>query len=155
MKEIVEHTLTTIKDGIFALCAIISIFLSPISGLLVTVGVFIFFDMIFAIYVVKKTQGWKGFSSTRLQDSLYKMVGYSGCILLSFLMDKYILDGSLWHINFLIAKIACIFAIYIEVKSIDETSMKLGNRSLWVVIDEVFKKAKDLKRKGENIIDKE
>jgi hypothetical protein len=36
--------------------------------------------------------------------------------------------------------------IYIEIKSLDETSMKLGNKSVWVILKEMTGKLKELKK---------
>jgi hypothetical protein len=36
--------------------------------------------------------------------------------------------------------------LYIEIKSIDETSQKLGNKSFYFIIKSIISKAKDLKK---------
>ena len=66
-------------------------------------------------------------------------------ILLAYLIDTHLLEGKLFDIKNLISKIITFVWIYIEIKSIDETSMKLGNRSFWVILKEVVRKTKDLK----------
>jgi hypothetical protein len=45
--------------------------------------------------------------------------------------------------------------LYIEIKSVDETSMKLGNRSFWVIIKEFLDKLKSLKADVNDVIDSE
>jgi hypothetical protein len=67
-------------------------------------------------------------------------------ILFAFLIDKYIFDGKVLDISNLISKIVTFIWLYIEIKSIDETSMKLGNKSLWVLFKDLISKAKDLKK---------
>ena len=44
------------------------------------------------------------------------------------------------------SKVVTIFWIYIEVKSIDETSQKLGNKSFYFTIKNLHTKLKDLKK---------
>lgn len=67
-------------------------------------------------------------------------------ILLAYLIDTHLLEGKLFDIKNLISKIITFVWIYIEIKSIDETSMKLGNRSFWVILKELISKTKDLKK---------
>jgi hypothetical protein len=67
-------------------------------------------------------------------------------ITLAFLVDTHIFDGSILGIKILICKALTLMFIYIELKSIDESSMKLGNKSLWVLIKELFNKGKELKK---------
>ena len=67
-------------------------------------------------------------------------------IVFSFLIDKYIFEGKILDISYLISKIITFLWLYIEIKSIDETSMKLGNRSLWVILKEIINKGKSLKK---------
>lgn len=75
-------------------------------------------------------------------------------ILLAYLIDTHIMEGKLFSIPNLISKTVTFVWLYIEVKSIDETSIKLGNRSFWVILKEVIGKTKDIK-KDINEIDKE
>ena len=67
-------------------------------------------------------------------------------ILLAYLIDTHLLEGKLFDIKNLISKIVTFVWIYIEIKSIDETSMKLGNKSFWVILKELISKTKDLKK---------
>ena len=69
-----------------------------------------------------------------------------GTILFAFLIDSHIFEGKILDINHLISKVITFVLLYIEIKSIDETSMKLGNKSLWVLLKELISKTKDLKK---------
>lgn len=64
---------------------------------------------------------------------------------MSFLINKYILPETLFGIQFLIPKITTALWCYIEIKSIDESSMKIGNKSFWVLIKEMINKLKGIK----------
>ena len=122
------------------------IFITPILGLLALISFAVLFDTIFAIYVSIKLKGINSFKSTKLFNIVVKTFFYMGSIIFAFMIDKYILEGKLFDIPFLISKVLTFVWVYIEVKSIDETSMKLGNRSLWVIVKEIISKGKDLKK---------
>ena len=122
------------------------IFITPILGLLALISFAVLFDTIFAIYVSIKQKGINSFKSNKLFNLPVKTFFYMGSIIFAFMIDNYILEGKLFDIPFLISKVLTFVWIYIEVKSIDETSIKLGNRSLWVIIKEIISKGKDLKK---------
>lgn len=122
------------------------VFITPIKGLMCLISFAVAFDTIFAIYVSIKQKGIKSFRSTKLFNIVVKTFFYMGGILFAYLIDNYIFEGKLLDINFLISKIVTFVWLYIEIKSIDETSMKLGNKSLWVIFKELVSKAKDLKK---------
>ena len=122
------------------------VFITPIKGLLFLISFAVGFDTAFAIYVAIKQNGISAFKSTKLFNIVIKTFFYMGSILFGFLIDKHILDEKLFDISFLISKTITVVWLYIEIKSIDETSMKLGNRSLWVIFKEMISKAKDLKK---------
>jgi hypothetical protein len=121
------------------------VFISPIKGLIYLISFAVAFDTIFAIYVNVKLKGLKSFRSTKLFNIVVKSFFYMGSIVFAFLIDKFMFEGKLFEIPNLISKIITFVWVYIEVKSIDETSMKYGNKSLWVLFKELISKAKDLK----------
>lgn len=53
----------------------------------------------------------------------------------------------------LLAKIMTAFWIYIEIKSLDESNMKLGNKSFWVLFKEFIEKLKSIKKDLNEIIE--
>ena len=122
------------------------VFITPIKGLMCLIFFAVAFDTLFAIYVSIKQKGIKSFKSTKLFNIVVKTFFYMGGILFGYLIDNYIFEGKLLDINFLISKIVTFVWLYIEIKSIDETSMKFGNKSLWVIFKELVSKAKDLKK---------
>lgn len=121
------------------------VFITPIKGMLLLVSFAVSFDTLFAIYVSVKLKGISSFKSTKLFNIVVKTFFYMSTIILAFLIDKYIFEGKILDISYLISKIITFVWLYIEIKSIDETSMKLGNKSLWVLFKELISKAKDLK----------
>jgi phage-related holin len=93
-----------------------------------------------------KLKGWRSFSSTKLFNIVVKTFFYMSTILLAYLIDQHIIEGSIFNVKNIISKTITFVWIYIEIKSIDETSMKLGNKSFWVILKELISKTKDLKK---------
>jgi hypothetical protein len=122
------------------------VFTTPIKGLFFLILFAVIFDTVFAIYTNVKIGGWNSFKSTKLFNIVVKTFFYLGSILFAFLVDKHILDGKLFDIPNILSKTITFVWVYIEIKSIDETSMKLGNKSFWVILKELIKKTKDLKK---------
>ena len=122
------------------------IFITPIYGLLSIITFAVVFDTLFAIYVSIKLNGIKSFRSTKLFNVVVKTFFYMGSIIFAFMIDKYMFEGKILDIPYLISKVITFVWLYIEIKSIDETSMKLGNRSLWVIVKEIINKGKSFKK---------
>jgi len=132
-----------LKTAIFALAT----FLTPIKGLLILTGLSVFLDTIFAIYVTIKLNGWSSYQSTKLFNIVVKTFFYFGSIILGYFIDTHIIENNnLFGVNLLISKVVTLFWLYIEVKSIDETSQKLGNKKFYETIKNLLKKLKDLKQ---------
>jgi hypothetical protein len=149
-KSIILHYLFVAKENIAILFGIIFAFLAPISGMLMTVGFFILADTIYKIRSVVKKEGWNGYRSTHLFNIVPKTFFYLGGVILGYLVDFFIVAVPIWGIPLLITKIVCVFWIYIEVKSIDETSVDNGNKSMWTILKELINKGKDLKKDLKN-----
>jgi hypothetical protein len=122
------------------------LFVTPINGLLILISTAVFLDTFFAIYMNVKLKGWRAFSSTKLFNIVVKTFFYMGTIVLAYLIDIHIVEGSVFNVKNIISKTITFVWIYIEIKSIDETSMKLGNKSFWVILKELISKTKDLKK---------
>ena len=117
---------------------------------------FISFDTVFGIYAAVKKGGWKAFTSNKLFNVVIKSFFYLMCIILAFCVDSFLLDGeTIMGIKLFFAKsITCLF-LYIELKSIDETSVKLGNRSIWVIMKEMLGKLKSIKKDLNEVVSKD
>ncbi len=130
---------------------IIGTFLAPISGILYTLLFFTLLDTIFGIYRVIKMEGVKSLKSTKLFNVVVKLFFYLGATIGMFFIDKFILNGTkIMNIEFILTKAMAVSFIYIEVKSMDETSVKLGNRSIWVIFSEMIRKFKKIKKDIKN-----
>ena len=106
--------------------------------------------MFSAIYVSVRLRGIKSFRSALLRKGLSaKVFLYLGSVILAYMIDMYIMNGSTFGIAHLLSKGLTSIWVYSEVKSLDENSMKLGNRSFFIIVKEFFKKitgySKDIK----------
>lgn len=126
--------------------ATIITFFSPIIGMILTLLCFIGADTLIGIYCTIKLHGIKSFRSTKLFNSVVKTFFYIGAVMSMYAVDVFILGGTLMGMKHALSKIFCVFFMYIEFKSIDETSMKLGNRSVWVIFKEMINRLQRLKK---------
>lgn len=131
---------------ITALLTTMSIFLLPIKGLLLTMILFVLVDTGFAIYATIKLKGINSYKSTSFFNIVIKSFFYEVTIIMAYFIDIHILDGALMAIPFFLTKAMTCVWLYNEIKSCDETSMKLGNRSIWVIVKELIDKLKSLKK---------
>jgi len=127
-------------------------FLSPIYGIIFLLSLAVMTDTIFAIYATIKLNGIKSFQSNKLFNLAIKTFFYMGSLLLAFTIDTFIVSSNtMFGIELLFSKVIAILWIYIEVKSIDETSIKLGNKPLLSIIREMINVFKSLKKDIGNI----
>ena len=138
------------KNFIIGLLISFFTFFAPIKGIIILVSLFVGLDTIMGIYSSIKTPNgldWNNFKSHKLFNLAVKTFFYLSTIVLSFLVDKFLLGGINlgFNIPFIITKLMAFVWIYIEVKSIDEKSQKLGNRSIWVILKELVARIKKIK----------
>lgn len=125
---------------------IIGTFIAPIQSLILMLISFILLDTFVGIYVSVKMNGWKSFSSNKLFNIVVKSFFYVISVVLVLMIDKFVFGGKLFGISYLLSKGMSIFWTYIEVKSLDEHSQRLGNRSFWELVKELVKKVMSVKK---------
>ena len=135
--------LTNIKESFLALCMIFMTFIAPIQGMVLLVIMAIAADTTFGIYNAIKN---KEYQSDKLFNVVVKTFFYSFSILFAFIVSKVIFEGELFGVKYLSVKLVTAFWIYIEMKSIDETSQKLGNKPFVEIVRSLMKKAKEFKK---------
>lgn len=129
-------------------------FFVPIKGLLLLLITFVTIDTITAVYVSVKKKGWNSFRSALLRKGMTaKIFLYLGTVILAYMVDMLIFNGVLFGISHLLSKGLAGVWLYSEVKSMDENSMKLGNRSFFVILSEFFKKITGYKEEIKKIIE--
>ena len=129
-------------------------FFIPIQGILLLLIGVVSIDTIMAIYVSIKLRGFKTFKSALLRKGMTaKIFLYLGTVMLAFSVDSFIMGGSLFGIQYLLAKGLASVWIFGELKSMDENSMKLGNRSFAIILKEFFKKVTGYKDDIKKIVE--
>lgn len=123
-----------------------SVFLLPIKGLLLTMILFITADTLLAVYATIKLKGIQSYKSTKFFNVVVKSFFYLGSIIMAYFIDLNILTGLLMGIPLFLSKAVTCVWIYNEIKSCDETSIKLGNKSVWVLVKELIDRMKSLKK---------
>lgn len=139
------HTLLKMKSYLLALFLSAFAIVLPLKPFVFTIILFVLADTILAIYTCIKLHGIKSFKSTKLFNLPVKIFFYSGSILLSYFIDRHIFEGQVLGITLLLTKASTMLCTYIEIKSMDETSMKLGNKSFWILLRELVGKIKKIK----------
>lgn len=130
----------------------ILIFLSPIQGVLIAVGIAIFADTYFGIKVALKEGTYttkslrKGFAS--------KTLSYQISIISFYIIDYFLLNEWMMakmDIEYALTKLLGVLFIVFEASSINEKSAKLYKKSFYERIKETFKNIKSVKSEIENI----
>jgi hypothetical protein len=148
------HAFSNMKEFItIGLLSLLTI-LTPIKPFVICITLFVAADTIFALVGNIKAYGIKAIKSNKLFNLVIKTFFYCGSIILLFLIDKHIFEGSIMGVKLLLTKTVTLLWCYIEIKSLDETSMKFfGNKSIWVLLKELFAKGKEIKKDLGEIID--
>jgi hypothetical protein len=121
-------------------------FLSPVTGLVIIMIGFILLDTAAGIYVSVKLGGWKSFQSDKLFNLSVKSFFYCFSIILAYLIDMFIFGGKLQGVDFLLSKLMTVAWVFIEIKSLDEKSIKIGNKPFIVIIRNFIKYIKEFKK---------
>lgn len=135
-----------IAEKIMVILFAIFTVLTPIHGMVMLIFLFVLLDTITGIYVVVKKEGWTKFNSHKLFNIVPKLFLYTITIIMSFAIDEIIFKNGIMDIKDVFAKTITMVWIYIEVKSINENSQKLGNKSFWLIIKDILFKIKDIKK---------
>ena len=134
------------EKHITSFTATLLIFIAPIWGLVSIIFIVVFLDTFAGVYSSIKLNGLESIRSNKLFNMAIKLFFYLSTILLAYVMDVYIFDTTLLGIKDFSSKAVTIFWVLIELKSIDETSIKLGNKPVLDVIKNIITKAKGLKK---------
>lgn len=94
----------------------------------------IILDTCFGIWRSVQKSGWKSIRSRRLSHTISKTLLYSGAIVFTFLLEKYVVADILAHfisINLLLTKAFTTFCVYTEIKSINESYFSVTGVNVW------------------------
>lgn len=121
----------------------------PIQGILISVGMAIILDTFTGVFKAVKLNGWQSIKSRTLSQIVSKLLLYEVCILLLFVIDKFILNEFIikWlGINYMFTKICAILLIFVELVSIKENIEASYNISIWKLLKNLFLRAKEIKK---------
>jgi hypothetical protein len=138
----------------YLLSSLILLFV-PIYGILIAVGSAIALDTFTGIFKSVKLNGWKSVRSRKLSHIVSKMLLYEICVLLLFLIDKFILNEFIFKwlsIDFMFTKICAILLIFIELVSIKENIEEAYNIKLWDMLKKAFLRAKEVKEDVDDLM---
>ena len=119
----------------------------PIYGLLVAVGTAIVLDTFTGIFKSIKLNGWKSVRSRKLSNIVSKMMLYEICILLLFVMDKFVLNEFIKHafgFEFMFTKICAILLMFIELVSVKENIEEAFKVDIWKMLKNILSRAKEI-----------
>ena len=119
----------------------------PIYGLLVAVGTAIILDTFTGVFKSIKLNGWKSIRSRTLSNIISKMMLYEICILLLFIMDKFVLNEFVKHafgFEFMFTKICAILLMFIELVSVKENIEEAFKIDIWKMLKKVLSRAKEI-----------
>jgi hypothetical protein len=136
-----------IQESLALILGTLLVFIQPVVGLFFLTLLFMLVDTFYAVYAVRKLEGWSKVTSRRGGDIFVKGRIYGSSILVSHMIDVFILKDSLFFgIPPIAAKATTFVILFIEGKSIDETRMKLGKKSFFVMLREWINKGKRFKQ---------
>jgi len=141
-----QNIILSLKTHCLSILTVFLTFISPIYGLFLIVGIAVILDTTFGIYKTLKLEGYKGIESNKLFNIAVKTFFYMGSMLLGYVVSIYITEGILFGIDFFVPKFLCVLWTSIECKSMDETNIKLGNKSIIEHIKKMIKGFKNFKK---------
>jgi len=112
------------KIGVYCghILALLLSFITPIAGVLVAVGAFIFLDTIIGIWKAKKIK--QKVTSRRLSDVVNKMLVYQLTVITFFILGHFVVNDivkGFFDIDYAMTKLVAVILISIEFFSIDES----------------------------------
>ncbi len=120
-------------------------FFLPISGILILIAFAIFVDTTTGIWKSIKLK--KKVTSRGLSQIISKIMLYEVCVLLFYMMDKFILSdiiSQFFSIDLLTTKILALTLCSIEVVSINENIKSIRGVDLWTSLKLLFRRAKEV-----------
>lgn len=121
-----KHTTLTIFASLFTI-------LSPVQPMVLVAILAIFIDTIFGVWRSVKQGGWSSFKSRRLSDTIGKSLLYSGGIVFTFLIEKFIAGDIIAHfiaVELIMTKFVAFFCVVVEVKSINESYESVTGKNI-------------------------
>ena len=120
--------------------------LAPVQPMVLVAIIAIFIDTIFGVWRSVKKNGWTSFKSRRLSDILGKAALYSGGIVFTFLIERFIAGDIIAHfiaVELIMTKFVAFFCVIVEVKSINESYESVTGRNILAAMRKFVTRSKE------------
>lgn len=120
--------------------------IAPVFPMIYIAILAILIDTGFGVWRSVKKGGWKAIKSRRLSHVISKSLLYSGSILFTFLIEKYIAADLIAHfisIDLIMTKIIAFFCVIVEIKSINESYESVTGKNVLKSLREFITRAKE------------
>ena len=134
------------KQTTLAIFASLFTVLAPVQPLVLVAILAIFIDTIFGVWRSVKKNGWTSFKSRRLSDTLGKAALYSGGIVFTFLIEKFIAGDIIAHfisVELIMTKFVAFFCVVVEVKSINESYESVTGKNILAAMRKFVTRSKE------------
>ncbi len=134
------------KNTTLAIFASLFTVLAPVQPLVLVAILAIFIDTIFGVWRSVKKNGWSSFKSRRLSDTLGKATLYSGGIVFTFLIEKFIAGDIVAHfisVELIMTKFVAFFCVVVEVKSINESYESVTGKNILAAMRKFVTRSKE------------
>ena len=134
------------KQTTLAIFASLFTVLAPVQPLVLVAILAIFIDTIFGVWRSVKKNGWTSFKSRRLSDTLGKAALYSGGIVFTFLIEKFIAGDIIAHfisVELIMTKFVAFFCVIVEVKSINESYESVTGKNILAAMRKFVTRSKE------------
>ena len=134
------------KNTALAIFASLFTVLAPVQPLVLVAILAIFIDTIFGVWRSVKKNGWTSFKSRRLSDTLGKAALYSGGIVFTFLIEKFIAGDIIAHfisVELIMTKFVAFFCVIVEVKSINESYESVTGKNILAAMRKFVTRSKE------------
>jgi hypothetical protein len=120
--------------------------IAPVFPMIYIAILAILIDTAFGIWKSVKKGGWKSIRSRRLSHVISKSLLYSGAILFTFLIEKYIaadLIAQFVAVDLVMTKVIAFFCVVVEVKSINESYESVTGKNMLKALRGFITRAKE------------
>ena len=120
--------------------------IAPVFPMIYIAILAILIDTAFGIWRSVKKEGWKSIRSRRLSHVISKSLLYSGAILFTFLIEKYIaadLIAQFVAVDLVMTKVIAFFCVVVEVKSINESYESVTGKNMLKALRVFITRAKE------------
>ena len=134
------------KNTTLAIFASLFTVLAPVQPLVLVAILAIFIDTIFGVWRSVKKNGWTSFKSRRLSDTLGKATLYSGGIVFTFLIERFIAGDIIAHfiaVELIMTKFVAFFCVIVEVKSINESYESVTGKNILAAMRKFVTRSKE------------